>query len=393
MGHIERRQIIAEIEQLRASKVICYLTSIRQNAGAQMANDAVRIFFDHLRLLPQRPVPKLDIFLCSNGGTGTVPWRLISLFREFATQVNVLLPYRAYSAATMLALGADEIIMHPFAEMGPIDPTVTNDYNPIDPQTNQRIGISVEDVKAYVSFIKETVGISHEDELIKAIEILANKVHPLALGNVERFISQSRMIARKILLTHMNEETSKHVIDEIIETLASKLYFHGHPINRKEAVDLGLKVTPNQPPELEELIWKLYCDFEIDLKNSEAFDPIAEILRAAPAPTPAAAGSPATPSIPPGHNATVSQRLAFVECDRLSSAFEVQKRFVVVGHANLFEPIIRQEQLKQGWVHSEAVTAPLRSGSPSGSTPASSGMSVRSRPTGSSRATGARKRR
>lgn len=48
-----------------------------------------------------------------------------------------------------------------------------------------------------------TVGVRHEDELIKAVEILAQKVHPLALGNVERFISQSRMIARKILLTHM----------------------------------------------------------------------------------------------------------------------------------------------------------------------------------------------
>jgi ClpP class serine protease len=53
-----------------------------------------------------------------------VPWRLISLFREYAAKVAVLLPYRAYSAATLLALGADEIVMHPFAEMGPIDPTV-----------------------------------------------------------------------------------------------------------------------------------------------------------------------------------------------------------------------------------------------------------------------------
>jgi ClpP class serine protease len=43
----------------------------------------------------------------------------------------------------MLALGADEIVMHPFAEMGPIDPTVTNEFNPIDPQTQQKIGISV----------------------------------------------------------------------------------------------------------------------------------------------------------------------------------------------------------------------------------------------------------
>ena len=168
-------------------------------------------------------------------------------------------PYKAYSAATMLALGADEIVMGPFAEMGPIDPTVTNEYNPVDPATQQKIGISVEDVKAYVGFVKETVGIRHEDELVKAIEILASKVHPLALGNVERFISQSRLIARKILLTHMSAETSKHEMDEIIETLASKLYFHGHPINRKEArEELKLKVAEKVPPELEAAMWKLY---------------------------------------------------------------------------------------------------------------------------------------
>jgi hypothetical protein len=144
MSFQKRITIIREIEKLRDSRVLCYLTSVRQGVQVQMAEDAVRIFFDHLLRLPKKPIKRLDIFLCSNGGSGTVPWRLVSLFREYAEHFGALLPYRAYSAATMLALGADEIVMHPFAEMGPIDPTVTNDYNPIDPQTNQKIGISVE---------------------------------------------------------------------------------------------------------------------------------------------------------------------------------------------------------------------------------------------------------
>jgi hypothetical protein len=150
MPYEDRLKLIKEIETLRQSKVICYLTSLRPNLGAQMADDAVRVFFDHLLYLPTRPVNQLDIFLCSNGGSSVVPWRLISLIREFAKKVGVIIPYRAYSAATMLALGADEIVMHPFAEMGPIDPTVSNDFNPVDAQTHQRLGISVEDVKAYV---------------------------------------------------------------------------------------------------------------------------------------------------------------------------------------------------------------------------------------------------
>ncbi|MGD1077610.1 MAG: hypothetical protein ABR881_04745 [Candidatus Sulfotelmatobacter sp.] len=232
MGLSERVAIIKKIEELRGSTVMCFLTSLRQNVPAQISDDAVRVFYDHLLLLPSRPIAKLDLFLCSNGGSGTVPWRLVSLFREYTKSFTVLIPYRAYSAATLIALGADEIVMHPFAEIGPIDPTVSNEFNPTEPRTGGRLGISVEDVKAYVTFIKTTVGITHEDELIKAVEALTDKVHPLALGNVERFLTQSRMIARKILRTHM-PETEEHTMEEIIENMASKLYFHGHPITDK----------------------------------------------------------------------------------------------------------------------------------------------------------------
>src|ERR1043166_2174154 len=109
MGFQERLGLISEIEKIRQSKVICYLTSLRPNLSASMAEDAVRIFFEHLMLLQERPIPKLDVFLCSNGGSGALPWRLISLLREFADKIGVLIPYRAYSAATMVALGADAI--------------------------------------------------------------------------------------------------------------------------------------------------------------------------------------------------------------------------------------------------------------------------------------------
>lgn len=34
--------------------------------------------------------------------------------------------YTAYSAATLLALGADNMVMHPFANLGPVDPQITS---------------------------------------------------------------------------------------------------------------------------------------------------------------------------------------------------------------------------------------------------------------------------
>jgi hypothetical protein len=295
----------------------------------------------------------LDVFLVSNGGSGTVPWRLVSLFREFAESFSVLIPYRAYSAATLLALGANEIVMHPFGEMGPIDPKVANEFNPINPQTQQLIGISVEDVKAYVTFIKDTVGIKHEDELVKTIEILAQKLHPLALGNVERFISQNRMIARKILMTHMGDEPNAHKIDEIIENLASKLYFHGHTINRREAKEeLDLKIADDVSTELEDAMWELYLDFEEDFKNLHVYDPLGEIWRAADA---VQSGQQAAPTqlsiIPPGTKAEMDLCLSKVESTAMSSSFNLRRRWVVAGTGAQLEPIIREETLSQKWDH------------------------------------------
>ena len=333
----KRKALIAKIEEMRGAKVICYLTSLRPGVPAQMAEDQVRIFFDHLLLLPSRPEKQIDVFLVSNGGSGTVPWRLTALLREFAERVCVLIPYRAYSAATMLALGADEIVMHPFGEMGPIDPTVSNDFNPVEQATGRRLGISVEDVKAYVSFIKEFVGIRHEDELIKAVEILANKVHPLALGNVERFVSQSRMIARKILKTHI-KDSDEHVIDDIVENLASRLYFHGHPINRKEARELRLKVLDSPQPELEAAMWDLYKLYEEDFQNTDRLRVVDELMILS-------AGKQ------PPCDIELDLLFAMIESPKLCSSYVGKKRYVLAGYHQNGNPIIREETRKEGWDH------------------------------------------
>jgi hypothetical protein len=307
-------------------------------------DDQVRVIFDHLLNLPSRPVEKLDIFLVSNGGNGVIPWRLVSLFREFAKGFSVIIPYRAYSAATLLALGADEIVMHPFGELGPIDPTVSNAFNPKN-QFGQPIGISVEDVKAYISFIKKT-GITHEDELVKTMEILATQVHPLALGNVERFVSQSRMMATKILRTHMDEK-SGHMIDEIVENMTSKLFFHGHPINRKEAKDdLGLKVKMDLPPEVETAIWNLYLDYEKEFKNSETYDPAAELLSGVPASAPPGLVAPAWTLI----SAIEPEiTMAIIESRSLTSTAVARRRLQLFATQQGAQ--VQEQGLAQRWEH------------------------------------------
>lgn len=266
----EQRRIIQKIEKKRNSKVISYVVSTRPGTGFQIADDAVRKIYEHLVESSVDSNNKIDFFLHSFGGVGTVPWKLASLVREFSKNFEVLIPYKAYSAATLIALGANRIVMHPMAELGPIDPKVGNEFNPITPH-GQSIGINVEDVASYINFVKEFVGIRHEDELIQALNTLTDKVHPLALGNVHRFYAQSRMMAKKLLRLHM-KQTEEHIIEEITETLTSKLFFHGHPINREEAKTIKLKVDyPDN--ELEKLMWELYQTYEEELEIDQIYDP------------------------------------------------------------------------------------------------------------------------
>src|SRR5258706_16350387 len=121
--------------------------------------------------------------------------------------------------------------------------------------------ISVEDVSAYCKVISEELRISHEDELIQAVLALTEKVHPLALGNVQRSHNQARMMARKVLKRHMPTEADEHEITKIIDTLKSNPFFHGHPINRDEAKqDLELKVI-KPPQDSESLMWHYYIHY------------------------------------------------------------------------------------------------------------------------------------
>jgi hypothetical protein len=369
MGFTERRAILQQIEEARGSHVVSFITSLRPGVPGMIADDSVRIFFDQLELLPSRPVEKLDIFLCSNGGESTVPWRLVALFREYADAFNVLIPYRAYSAATLLALGADEIVMTPFAELGPIDPSVSNEFNPKDSATQQRMAISVEDVSAYVNFIKLTVGITHEDELIRAIEILANNVHPLALGNVDRFLSQSRMIARKILRTHM-PEAEEHTIAEIVENMASKLYFHGHPINRREAKnDLRLKVV-NAPPTVEAAMWALYKDYEGEFQNQDWFNPSGDLVELARQQQNQPPQVQLPPQMPPQIQGQIFQgqvqtqqppvekeyelHHVMIESRALSSKLTSRRRYQLLPVVMIGQQAIKEDVVKQAWSHSTA---------------------------------------
>lgn len=331
MGKAERVALIEQIEGERETHLISYITSTRQNLEVNMAMDSIRKIYDHLLLInTPKEETKIDLFIHSNGGDGTVPWKLVTLIREFAEKFSVLVPHKAFSAATLTALGADSIVMHPMGMLGPTDPTVVNLFNPINPSNpSERIGISVEDVTAYIALIKEDVGIHHEDELVQAFNKLAENVHPLALGNVKRSLSQSRMMAKKLLALHMNESNEVHRINDIVDNLTSKLYYHGHPINRQEAKEqVDLQTIENPTGAVEELMWQLYLDYEQEIKMEEPFNQAQEFVAQHPGIIMSATPPAGTPA-PVFVTTPVEAKLAFVESRQRTDA--VTFNYQIVG--------------------------------------------------------------
>ena len=107
---MKTQDILKKIEKSRGSKAITYLTSDRQGpVNARVAMDIIPIISKQLRKIGKQD--KIDLFLYSAGGDTMVPWRLVSMIREYCNKFSVLVPYKAHSAATMIALGADEIVM------------------------------------------------------------------------------------------------------------------------------------------------------------------------------------------------------------------------------------------------------------------------------------------
>jgi len=246
-------------------------TGDRTPVSARISEDAVRPLYEHLLAVGKSS--RIDLFLYSRGGDVSVPWRIVSMIREFCEEFSILVPYKAHSAATLLSLGADAIVMGKKAELGPIDPTLMKTGTGETAGTPQEI--SVEDVNSYISFIRERANINDQSALAQVISLLANNLSPLTLGSVNRQNSHIRLVARK-LLTSRNKKLDEAKINSIVETLTEKMYSHGHAIGRREAEEIGLPVLiPSQ--ELEDDPWKLYLEYEKVLQLNEPIDPLVRL--------------------------------------------------------------------------------------------------------------------
>lgn len=274
MGRERRKELIEELEGLRTSRVVTYVTSDRQPTGAQIGGDAVRQLYEHLRHLGH--VAKLDLYLYSTGGAIDVPWRIVTALREASDEWNVLIPFRANSAATLLALGADTIVLGRQGELGPIDPILGIMRlvpQPGGGQSRMQDNISVEDVMAYTRFVTERAGLSDQDALAVGLSKLTDRMDAVSIGNLYRTHQHIRDVARRTLLSR-KEPATEQTMATIVETLAERVYAHGHAIGLKDAKEIGLPAEAATADE-DRAMWELLNEYETDLKVLDPIDPAA----------------------------------------------------------------------------------------------------------------------
>jgi len=273
-----RSELFGAVEAARGgARLLTYITSDRQPPfQATMALDIVRPLYEHLSNIGR--VDKIDFLVFSQGGDTIVPWRVVNLIREFCEHFSVLIPYKAHSAATLIALGADEIVMGPLAELSPIDPSIGTPFNPSQVEgpnaPKHPIPISVEDVNGFINLARERMGITEQEHLVRVYEGLAHHLHPLAIGAVYRSHALIRLLAAKMLAFHMKGQDVQR-IPKMVDDLAEKLYYHNYLISRREAAELGLKVVAAPAPALEGALWNLYLDYESEMGLGKGFDPLA----------------------------------------------------------------------------------------------------------------------
>lgn len=272
MAHKERQDIIKNLEGLRGSRVITLITGDRVVAPTMIADDCLRPLYDHLLSVAKEGNPeKIDLVLYTRGGFVETPWKIVTKIRQFCQQFNVIIPYRAHSAGTMIAIGADTILMSPMSELGPIDPFVQIAPQPGKPVPFLLPDLGVEDVAAYISFLKERAGITDQDALANNVKSLAEHMTPTLLGRMERIYSHIRVVARK-LLALCKPPLAEATITTIIEALTEKMYAHGHGISIDEAQLVGLRVEA-MPLDVGKAVWDLYLDYENALALNANPDP------------------------------------------------------------------------------------------------------------------------
>lgn len=195
----------------------------------------------------------LHLMLHSPGGDGETAVRLARAAQARCDRLSVIVPDRAKSAGTLLAMGANQILMGPTSDLGPVDPqlqfpdgTLTSAKNVID---------AVAAAEEAVKRTPETYPI--HAALLSNVDALMVELARSALGRTTDLVKEalgSNPTRTKSLITSIAKAVDKPLIK------APKS--HGAIFGAKAAAEAKLPICELDPESRQwQIIWRLYAKY------------------------------------------------------------------------------------------------------------------------------------
>lgn len=255
-----RRQAkIAEIEAHTRRTLLCWVAG----PNSEITKDDIPPIADLLHAVDASE--NVDLLLQSPGGDIDITEKIVGMLRHRSNSLRVIVAESAKSAATLIAIASDAIVMGYTSELGPIDPQVFITSPSGEPMYRPAHSFldGFEEIKRDV---KET------GELSPAYLPMLQHYDPALLDYCRKAIERARIFAEGWLNRYQctgNPEKAEQIAKDLGDV--KKHLSHGAVIDHTAATNLGLKVEYLPPTDpLWEAIWRLYCQYVLALGRAGA---------------------------------------------------------------------------------------------------------------------------
>ena len=172
------------------------LVSPLGNEDNSTENAVVRCCRDRFGYPTQPTVRTIDVVLDTYGGSLDSAFKTVLFLSRFAERIRVFVPRRAKSAGTLIAIGAQELHMSPFAELGPLDTQIVDPRNPTELVSALDCYQSVDYVRAFglTTLHQALVALAKEMQTGIPLSELVNTAEHLSSGSITPMLAQVKAL-------------------------------------------------------------------------------------------------------------------------------------------------------------------------------------------------------
>lgn len=211
--------------------------------------------------------PNLDIIIHSPGGFAEAAETIVEEIRRKFSHVRFIVPAYAKSAATMMVMASDEILLDEDAELGPIDPQMLTP-NGVAP---------AEAIKE--QFLKASEEILADAKKLSIWIPILQPMGPALLVQCDNAIDLSKHLVKEWLTRYMFRGTSDGAAKaaRLAEYLGSHAIWksHGRRIKLEHLTDrdfgLNIRNLREEPNNLYASVWEAYCTMDLMFANTATY--------------------------------------------------------------------------------------------------------------------------